>query len=211
MPEEQYRNLKPLPDAEAAFTRWIAHLDIEFTRHHNPELLSEIVRDELHQLYLGRPHGGKLNFTMVTELPFNVLQLTLDPRNITLEAEYYPEVDGEKYARVKPLIWFWRMCDRSPVGLNHWLGLRFRAMLGRHIFKHVGNDVKIFHNIEFSFGYNLTIEDRCTIHQHVLLDDRSEIVVPAGSSIPDYARVDSRAGDINHAPTRLDRLREDRA
>ncbi len=89
MPDEQYRELKPLPDAEAAFTRWIAHLDSEFTRHNKPEIRSEIVRDELHQLYLGRPHGGKLNFTMVTELPFNVLQLTLDPRNITLRPEYY--------------------------------------------------------------------------------------------------------------------------
>ncbi|HEX3983339.1 MAG TPA: hypothetical protein VHX12_06555, partial [Acidisoma sp.] len=64
MPDDFYNELKPLPDAEAAFTRWIAHLDTEFTRHNNPELRSEIVRDELHQLYLGRPHGGKLNFTL---------------------------------------------------------------------------------------------------------------------------------------------------
>ncbi len=77
MPEEQERELKPLPEAEVAYLRWLAHLDAEFTRHHKPEIRSEIVRDELHQLYLGRPHGGKLNFTLMTELPFNVLQLTL--------------------------------------------------------------------------------------------------------------------------------------
>jgi hypothetical protein len=190
MPEEQERELKPLPEAESAYTRWLAHLDTEFTRHHKPEIRSEIVRDELHQLYLGRPHGGKLNFTMVTELPFNVLQLTLDPRNVTLRPEYYTDVDAEKYAEVKPLIWFWQMFDRSPVGLNVWLGSRFRCMLGRHIFRHIGKHVRIFRGVEFTYGYNLTIEDHCTIHKFSVLDDRKELVVPAGTTLLDYARVD---------------------
>lgn len=196
MPQYKYRELKPTAEAEAAFTRWIAHLDEEFSRHHKADIRSEIVRDELHQLYLGRPHGGKLNFNMLTELPINALQLSLDPRNVTLEPEYYGDVDGERYATVKPLIWFWQMFDRSPVGLNHWLGFRFRAMLGKHIFKHIGNNVKIFHGVEFSFGYNLTIEDNCTIHKYVLLDDRGEIIVHEGSSISDYANVYSHTHDI---------------
>ena len=131
----------------------------------------------MHQLYLGRPHGGKLNFTLVTELPFNVLQLTLDPRNVTLRPEYYPDVDPEKYAEVKPLIWFWQMFDRSPVGLNVWLGSRFRCMLGHHVFKHLGKHVRIFRGVEFTFGYNLTIEDNCTIHKFSVLDDRQPLVV----------------------------------
>lgn len=198
MPDE--RELKPLPDAESAYTRWLAHLDKEFTRHHKPELRSEIVRDELHQLYLGRPHGGKLNFTMVTELPFNVLQLTLDPRNATLRPEYYADVDAEKYAVVKPLIWFWQMFDRSPVGLNVWLGSRFRCMLGRHIFRHIGKHVRIFRGVEFTFGYNLTIEDNCTIHKFSVLDDRKELVIPAGTTILDYARVDSNGQAIHQSP-----------
>ncbi|MEO6965285.1 MAG: acyltransferase [Acidobacteriaceae bacterium] len=199
MAHYKYRELKPTPEAEAAYTRWIAHLNEEFTRHRKPEIRAEIVRDELHQLYLGRPHGGKLNFNMKTELPFNVLQLSLDPRNATLEPEYYGDVDAEKYACVKPLIWFWQMYDRSPVGLNHWLGFRFRCMLGKHIFKHIGKNVKIFHGVEFSFGYNLTIEDNCTIHKFVLLDDRGEIIVREGSSISDYANVYSHTHDINDA------------
>ena len=210
MTDEQYRELKPLPDAEAAFTRWIAHLDSEFTRHNKPEIRSEIVRDELHQLYLGRPHGGKLNFTMVTELPFNVLQLTLDPRNVTLRPEYYTDVDAEKYALLKPLIWFWQMFDRSPVGLNHWLGFRFRCMLGRHIFRHLGKNVRIFRGVEFTFGYNLTIEDNCTIHKYAMLDDHSELIVPAGSTIPDYARIDSQTRDLSTAAAMTDRQHEDR-
>ncbi len=208
MPHYTYRELKPTSEAEAEFTRWIAHLDAEFTRNQNPDLRSEIVRDELHQLFLGRPYGGKLNLNTDTELPSNVMQLSLDSRNITLEPEYYGDINAEKYAVVKPLIWLWQMYDRTPVGLNHWLGFRFRAMLGRHIFKHLGKDVKIFHGVEFSYGYNLTIEDNCTIHKYVLLDDRGEIIVRKGSSISDYANVYSHTHDINDSSDVTNRATE---
>ena len=119
------------------------------------------------------------------------MQLTLDPRNVTLRPEYYPDVHPEKYAEVKPLIWFWQMFDRSPVGLNVWLGSRFRCMLGHHVFKHLGKHVRIFRGVEFTFGYNLTIEDNCTIHKFSVLDDRQPLVVPAGTRIMDYSRYDS--------------------
>ncbi len=177
------RICKPLPEAETAYCRWIGHLDSEFSRHQNIDRRSELVRDELHQLFLGRPHGGKLNFTLDTELPFNVLELTLDPRNITLEAECFDDVNAELYALRKPLIWFWRMFDRSPVGLNHWLGLRVRAMLGRHIFQQMGKGIKICHNVTFTYGYNLSMEDNCAIHANILLDDRSPLVVPSGAIV----------------------------
>ena len=72
------------------------------------------------------------------------------------------------------------MFDRSALGLNHWLGFRFRRMLAKHIFKHMGKNVKIFHGVEFSFGYNLTIEDDCTIHKFVMLDDRGRTHHPQG-------------------------------
>jgi acetyltransferase-like isoleucine patch superfamily enzyme len=184
-----YRELRPTAEGEEVFRRWLAHLDEEFTRHKEPRLRGEIVRDALHQIYLGRPHGGKLNTTLISELPGNVLQLTLDPANVTLEPEYYGDVDAEKYAERKPLIWFWQMFDRSALGLNHWLGFRFRKMLAKHIFKHVGKNVKIFHGVEFSFGYNLTVEDDCTIHKFVMLDDRGELIIRKGTSISDYAAV----------------------
>lgn len=195
MPNYEYRELEPSREAKEVYTRWIEYLDDEFTRHRKPALRSEIVRDNLHQLMLGRPHGGKLNFNLNTELPFNVLQLSLDPTNITLEPEYYGDVDATKYGCIKPLIWFWHMFDRSPVGLNHWLGFRFRAMLGKHIFKKIGKNVKIFHGVEFSFGYNLTIEDNCVIHKYVMLDDRGELIIRKGTSISDYAAVYSHAHD----------------
>jgi acetyltransferase-like isoleucine patch superfamily enzyme len=195
MPLYEYRDLEPSREAKEVFLRWIDYLDDEFTKHKKPALRGELVRDNLHQLMLGRPHGGKLNFTLTTELPFNVLQLSLDPANITLEPEYYGDIDARKYACLKPLIWFWQMFDRSPVALNHWLGFRFRAMLGKHIFKKIGKNVKIFHGVEFSYGYNLTIEDDCVIHKYVMLDDRGELIIKKGTSISDYAAVYSHAHD----------------
>jgi len=195
MPRYEYRDLEPSREAKEVYTRWIEYLDDEFTKHKKPALRNELVRDNLHQLLLGRPHGGRLNFTLTTELPFNVLELSLDPSNVTLEPEYYGDIDAPRYACIKPLIWFWHMFDHSPVAFNHWLGFRFRAMLGKHIFKSIGNNVKIFHGVEFSYGYNLSIEDDCVIHKYVMLDDRGEIVIKKGTSISDYAAVYSHAHD----------------
>jgi acetyltransferase-like isoleucine patch superfamily enzyme len=197
MARYQYRDVKPTAEAEDLYRRWLCHLDEEFTRHKESRLRGEIVRDSLHQIYLGRPHGGKLNTSLISELPGNVLQMSLDPANVTLEPEYYGDVDKERYCERKPLIYFWQMFDRSALGLNHWLGFRFRKMLARHIFKHVGKNVKIFHGVEFSFGYNLTIEDDCTIHKFVMLDDRGELIIRKGTSISDYAAVYSHRHSTN--------------
>jgi len=195
MPRYEYREIEPTREAKEVFSRWVDYLDDEFSRHSNVALRGEIVRDNLHQLLLGRPHGGRLNFTLATELPFNVLELSLDPANVTLEPEYYGDIDAERYELIKPLVWFWRMFDRSPVALNHWLGFRLRAMLGKHIFKSIGRNVKIYHGVEFTFGYNLTLEDDVIIHNHVLLDDRGELVIRKGTSISEYAAVFSHAHD----------------
>jgi hypothetical protein len=194
------RELHPQAEAEEVYLRWLTHLDGEFSRHQEPRLRAELVRDALHQIYLGRPHGGKLNTTLVSELPGNVLQFTLDPLNVTLEAEYYGDVDSKKFAQRKPLIWFWLMFDRSMLGMNQWLGIRFRRMLGKHIFKHIGRNVKILQGVEFCYGYNLTIEDNCTIHKFALLDDRSELILKQGTSVADHAVVSSQwRGEEVHA------------
>jgi acetyltransferase-like isoleucine patch superfamily enzyme len=193
MPRFEYRVLNPTPAAEKVFLEWINNLDREFMNR-DPEHRSLIVRDALHQLYLGRPYSEPdPNAPLATQVQVH----SFDPRNATLEPEYYGDVDPVKYFERKPLIWFWMMYDRSPAGLNHWLGFRVRAMLARHIFKYIGKNVKIFHGVEFSFGYNLTVEDNCTIHKYVLLDDRGEIIIHEGSSISDYANVYSHAHDLN--------------
>ena len=125
MPRYEYRVLNPVPAAEKAFLAWIDELDREFMNR-DPEHRSEVVRDALHQLYLGRPYAAP-GGAVAEQVPV----YSFDPRNTTLEPEYYGDVDAAKYGERKPLIWFWMMYDRSPVGLNHWLGFRVRAMLAR--------------------------------------------------------------------------------
>ncbi len=138
---------------------------------------------------MGRPHGGKLNLTLTSELPGNVVGLSLDPQNVTLEAEHFAEVDRERFAPRKPLLWFWQMFDRSPLGLNHWLGLRFRCMLGRHIFAHMGTGVKIHHGVDLTYGYNLSIGDGVVIRQRALLNDRGGIAIGDNAIIGSYSRI----------------------
>jgi hypothetical protein len=193
--------LKPTPEAEATYRRWMSHLNEELTRHTTVDRRSEIVRDELFQIYLGRPHGGKLNTTLVSELASNALYESFDPRNVTLEPEYYDDLDAAQYAARKPLIYFWQMLDRSPLGGNIWLGLKFRCMLGKHIFRHVGKGVKIFPNVRLTFGYNTTIEDNCTIHRNAVLDDRSEIILREGTTVDSFATINgSGSAPVSSSP-----------
>ena len=192
----------PAPEAEEVYRRWIQFLDEEFTRHQSPERRAEIVRDQLYQLYLGRPHDTKLNLTLTSELPGNILSLSLDPENVTLEAEHFADADPGQYAMRKPLLWFWQMFDRSPIGINHWLGIRFRRMLGRHIFARMGAGVKIYHGVDLTFGYNLTIEEGVTIRQRALLNDRGGIAIGKGAVIGSFARIYSHT----HAPENYDRV-----
>jgi acetyltransferase-like isoleucine patch superfamily enzyme len=191
-----------MAEAEEIYRRWLQFLDDEFTRHRSSERRSEIVRDQLYQIYLGRPHGGKLNLTLTSELPGNVVSLNLDPENVTLEAAYFEDVDREKWVQRKPLLWFWKMFDRSALGLNHWLGLRFRCMLGRHIFDHLGSGVRIHHGVELTYGYNLSIDDNVVIRHGVLLNDRGGIKIGKGAVIGSYARVYS----LTHAPGDFDHV-----
>src|SRR5690606_32585889 len=120
----------------------------------------------------------------------------LDPRNVTLEPEYYGELDLETYARVKPLIWLWEMFDKSPLGENVHLGIRFRRILAKRIFRRCGRNFKAFHHVKFSFGYNLEVGDNVVVHRHVLLDDRGGIRIGNGVSISDFANVYSHSHDI---------------
>jgi acetyltransferase-like isoleucine patch superfamily enzyme len=193
---------RPAPEAEELYRRWLQFLDDEFVRHSSPERRAEIVRDQLYQLYLGRPHGGKLNLTLTSELPGNILGLSLDSANITLEPEHFADVDRDRYASRKPLLWFWQMFDRSPLGLNAWLGIRFRCMLGRHIFEHMGSGVKIYHGVDLTYGYNLKIGDGVTIRQRVLLNDRGGITIGKNVVIGSFARVYSHT----HATENFDKV-----
>jgi hypothetical protein len=184
MTESKDRELRPLPEAEAMYVRWLAHLDDEFKRQESPERRAEIVRDELYEVYMGRPRGARTTSSLISETAMFVVGDSLDPRNVSLEGDYAGDVDMEKFAPRKPLIWFWKMFDRSPLGLNLWLGFRFRCMLGQHIFKKLGKGVKIYPDVRFELGYNLTIEDGCSIGPGAVLEERGgELVIPQGTNV----------------------------
>jgi galactoside O-acetyltransferase len=123
--------------------------------------------------------------------------LALDPRNITLEPEYYAECDDEKFQRVKPLLWLWYSFDRTPIGgQNVDAGVKLRRILAPLIFRRCGENFKAFQHVEFSFGYNMEVGDDVVVHRHVLLDDRGGIVLGNRVSISDYANVYSHTHSI---------------
>jgi galactoside O-acetyltransferase len=121
----------------------------------------------------------------------------LDPREVTLEPEYYAECDQTRFQRVKPLLWLWYSFDRTVLGgQNVDLGVRLRRVLAPHIFKRCGEKFKAFQHVEFSFGYNLEVGDNCVVHRHVLLDDRGGIVMGNNVSVSDYANIYSHTHSI---------------
>jgi galactoside O-acetyltransferase len=121
----------------------------------------------------------------------------LDPRNITLEPEYYAECDDAKFQAVKPLLWLWYSFDRTVVGAqNVGLGVQLRRLLAPMIFKRCGERFKCFQHTEFSFGYNIEAGDDVVIHRHVLLDDRGGLVLGNRVSVSDYANIYSHTHSI---------------
>ena len=128
-----------------------------------------------------------------------VALLSLDPHNVTLEPEYYDEIDPDRYAPVKPLLWLWQSFDRSPLGGgNVDVGVRFRRVLAPHVFKSCGKNFKCFQFVEFSFGYQMEVGDNVVVHRHVLLDDRGRIVLGNRVSIGDYVNIYSHTHSITN-------------
>ena len=176
------------PVGEELYPRFVGELAEKFD---DPALDRNVVaRDALVELYLGRTLSWDDAVSDPSSpLATRTMLASFDPRNATLEAEYYREIDLAKWARVKPLLWFWQMFDHSPVGRNIRLGTQVRAMLAPRVFRRCGRDIRIFHDVEFSFGYNLSVGDAVTIHRNVLIDDRGEVVIGNEVSISDYANI----------------------
>jgi acetyltransferase-like isoleucine patch superfamily enzyme len=135
----------------------------------------------------------------------------LDPRNVTLEPEYYSDCDDARFQPVKPLLWLWYSFDRLPIGgQNVEVGIQLRRMLAPLIFKRCGVNFKAFQHVEFSFGYNLEVGDNVVVHRHVLLDDRGGIRLGNKVSISDYANIYSHThsiveqADVTNAQTVLE-------
>jgi acetyltransferase-like isoleucine patch superfamily enzyme len=186
-----------LPKAtEKFYDGWLADLEAQLAE--PGANWHRLTRDLLFQIYYpGVQDYDELLQDPRTRDPSRVALLSLDPWNITLEPEYYAEVDAERYARVKPLLWLWQSFDRSLLGGgNVHLGIRFRRTLAPHIFARVGKNFKCFQNVEFSFGYNLEVGDDVVVHRNVLLDDRGGITLGNRVSISDYANIYSHTHSI---------------
>jgi acetyltransferase-like isoleucine patch superfamily enzyme len=170
-----------LPEAtERAYDRWVGaiadRLDSGADR-------NELAREVLTQIY----YPQYLD-TDPSDLPpaTRIALLQMDPRNVTLEPEYYRDIDVERYARVKPLQWLWEMFDKSPLGENVHLGVKLRRVLARHIFRSVGR---------IAIGNGASVSDYANVysHSHALADGRfvtaPKTIIGAGVRITYHATV----------------------
>ena len=189
-----FHPLRPVPvagDAQHLYDEWLKELEAALA---DPDR----DRNELCRVILTRLYYPELAHRDPADLPTEtrVALAQMDPRNVTLEPEYYEDIDLERYAPRKPLIWLWEMFDRSPLGENVALGVRFRRILAPHVFGSCGKNFKAFTFVRVSFGYNLHVGDNVVIHRHVLLDDRGGIEIGDGASVSDFANVYSHSHDI---------------
>lgn len=198
-----FRQLEPTPEAGRAFDQFL--LELEERLNDDGVDRNELVRTTLHDLYFGTPGDfERIKDDSLSAAARSMLSC-LDPRNITLEPEYYANCDPDRYYPRKPLTYLWLMFDRSPLGMNAGLGHRFRRVLAPYIFKKVGANFKSWHFVEWSFGYNLTFGDNVVVHRNVLIDDRGEVTIGDDVSISDYANIYSHAHDI----VEIDNVRTD--
>jgi len=190
MPHLPLRSLEPAGSAVSVYDEW---LDSIARALDGGDDRWELCRRTLTAIHF--PHLADVD---PDRLPIasRIALAQMDARNVTLEPEYYSEIDSARFEERKPLIWMWQLFDRSPLGGNVHLGVRFRRLLAPHIFRRVGRNFKCFHFVEFSFGYNLEIGDDVVVHRNVLLDDRGGIVLGDGVSISDYANIYSHTHSI---------------
>jgi acetyltransferase-like isoleucine patch superfamily enzyme len=185
------RDVGPAADAVGAYDAWLEEIEAGLARPDldRDEFCFQLLRDIYYPEYSGRP---------LDQLPeaLRLSMMNLDPRNITMEPEYYAEIEPEKYYPLKPLLWLWQLFDKSPLGNNVHLGVRFRRILAQHVFRRCGRNFKAFNFVEFSFGYNMEVGDDVVVHRNVLLDDRAGIVLGNRVSISDYANVYSHTHSI---------------
>jgi acetyltransferase-like isoleucine patch superfamily enzyme len=184
------RPLEPAADAVRLYDEWLGEIERALAE---GEDRWELCRRTLTELYFPGVASGDPDEAATAS---RVALAQMDARNVTLEPEYYAEIDEARFLERKPLIWMWQLFDRSPLGGNVHLGVRFRRLLAPYLFRRVGRNFKCFHFVEFSFGYNLEIGDDVVVHRNVLLDDRGGIVLGDGVSISDYANVYSHTHSI---------------
>jgi acetyltransferase-like isoleucine patch superfamily enzyme len=208
-----YLPLRQIPDrsSRGLATEWLSMVDVALRDKSTDR--SQLCRQILTSLFYPQYANNWETAIEDESLPLNTRMVlaSLDPRNITLEPEYYAECDDAKFQKVKPLLWLWYSFDRTPLGgQNVDLGVQLRRLLAPRIFRKCGANFKAFQHVEFSFGYNMEVGDDCVVHRYVLLDDRGGIVMGNRVSISDFANIYSHTHsivdqkDVTDAVTRLD-------
>ena len=180
--------------AHAEYVRWTGSLAEELNDANADRYA--ICRRILTELYYPQYRDA-----VAEELPpaTRIALLQMDARNVTLEPEYYADIDTPRFEKVKPLIWLWEMFDKSVLGENLELGVLFRRVLARHVFGACGRNFKCFHFVKLSYGYGLDVGNDVTIHRHVLLDDRGGIKLGNNVSIADFSNIYSHTHDLGDA------------
>lgn len=182
-------------DVQKIYDNFLSDLESRISK--KKENPSAVCRDALVHLYLGQKYSyDEIVNDKNQSLYIKTLLFNFNPDNITLEPEYYDNIDVSKFAKVKPYIWLWMMFDRSPAGRNCHIGFPLRRLLASKIFKKCGRNLKVFHDVEFSFGYNISVGDDVVIHRKVLIDDRGEVIIGNGVSLSDYVNVYSHSHSI---------------
>ncbi|MCO4781964.1 MAG: acyltransferase [Candidatus Cloacimonetes bacterium] len=158
-----------------------------------------LVCETLYQLDMGKSSYKEdlLGAEKSGDMALLLKLLSYDANQSAQEPEYYSDIDRVKYQRNKPIHWLWTYFDKLPMSRNTLFAFRFRRIMGKFMFKHLGDNVKIFHNVEFSYGYNLSIDDNVVIHREVMLDDRAGIVIKKNASVSDFVNIYSHNHDTN--------------
>ena len=210
MPLLPLRKLPDRPNATVA-NEWLEHIESSLANESvdRSDLCRTVLCDIAYPQYSSSWETAVADAKLPTGT--RLALASLDPRNITLEPEYYAECDDEKFQRVKPLLWLWYSFDRTALGgQNVDLGVKLRRILAPRIFRRCGENFKAFQHVEFSFGYNMEVGDNVVIHRHVLLDDRGGLVLGDRVSVSDYANIYSHTHsivdqrDVTNAVTQLD-------
>jgi acetyltransferase-like isoleucine patch superfamily enzyme len=186
-------------EAEAGLDAFLTDVDERLTaavEDDADESTCEVVQDVLVDLYGDREAYERWQAGEQISPAERVRLQGYDPCNATLEAEYYAEKDETKFERSKHLQWLWRQFDATPMADNIEFALRFRQMLARHLFEEAGENLRIFKDVTFSYGHNISVGDNTVIHDDVHLDDRGKLTIGDRVSISDDAHVYSHDHDI---------------
>jgi len=185
-----------LPDrAEAGLDEFIDEVDRRLGD--DREDTCDVVREVLVDLHGDREAWDAWQSGADVSRAERIRLQSYDPCNATLESEYYAEVAAqpEAFERSKHLQWLWRQFDATPMADNIAFALRFRQMLGRHLFAACGDDCRFFKGITFTYGHNIEVGDNVVVHDDVHLDDRGKLTIGDRASISDGVHIYSHDHD----------------